>query len=434
MNVDDLKWEYKPIENPDWNYARNLFTVLKRPQGTWSQSVFSVRYKNLLAPNRDYRYQGLAAFVGKEYWKFLDCVFFGINDLELIPKKVIVFPWKCIYQYSSKNVNVDVEYYLAKVKGEGITARVLFDIKSKGKHELTVKPLVDIRNVYEQSSPNEIGWRVEDSLIATRGNKAISFKIKNSSINLKNEKMMWTYKLGSGYRTVTNDGVKFIPEFGGPVFVGELRKGFSNNEKISLVINCVNEHKINFEKNENEEKRYLEKLIKKFDCSKEVLARIIAFNRFGIQQDNLIIPEAGDFWFKQIWLRDLFEALLNSFETVMRIDEIHKDSFLNKYLKKHKSYIRKVLEWALENQDKKKIEIKGQLKDNLNYQESLSELIGYSLIGIFILFFLLGVATVIEAFLRPNLTTTLSVLLLIFFTMSVLFIVLYWNYFKKEEG
>ena len=89
---------------------------------------------------------------------------------------------------------------------------------------------------------------------------------------------------------------------------------------------------------------------------------------------------------------------------------------------------------TLENQDKKKIEIKGQLKDNLNYQDSLSELIGYSLIGIFILFFLLGVATVIEAFLRPNLTTTLSVLLLIFFSMSVLFIVLYWNYFKREEG
>lgn len=104
-----------------------------------------------------------------------------------------------------------------------------------------------------------------------------------------------------------------------------------------------------------------------------------------------------------------------------------KDLFENAvYLKKARK--------TLENQDKKKIEIKGQLKDNLNYQESLSELIGYSLIGIFILFFLLGVVTVIEAFLSPNLTTTLSILLLIFFSMSVLFIVLYWNYFRREEG
>lgn len=104
----------------------------------------------------------------------------------------------------------------------------------------------------------------------------------------------------------------------------------------------------------------------------------------------------------------------------------------NKDLFENAVYLKKARK-TLETQDNKKIEIKGQLKDNLNYQESLSELIGYSLIGIFILFFLLGVATVIEAFLSPNLTTTLSILLLTFFGMSILFLVVYWNYFRKEE-
>jgi len=105
MKIDDLRWEYQPIENPDWDYARNLFTVLKRPQGTWSQSIFSVRHKDLIAPNRDYRFQGLCIFVNKEYWKFLDAIFFGIKGIYLEPKKVIIFPWKSTYQYSGNGID-----------------------------------------------------------------------------------------------------------------------------------------------------------------------------------------------------------------------------------------------------------------------------------------------------------------------------------------
>lgn len=130
MKADDLRWEYHPIENPDWDYARNLFTVLKRPQATWSQSIFSVRHENLIAPNRDYKFQGLCVFSNKEHWKFLDAIFFGIKGVYLEPKKVIVFPWKHIYQYSGNEADVDVSYYLCRDLKEGITAKVVFDVRN----------------------------------------------------------------------------------------------------------------------------------------------------------------------------------------------------------------------------------------------------------------------------------------------------------------
>jgi hypothetical protein len=336
VEVNNLKWEYIPKENPDWDFARNLFTVIKRPQGTWSQSIFSVKHENLTAPNRDYRYQGLNALVGNEYWKLLDCIFFGIKDVVLEPTKVITFPWKSIYQYSGKGAKVDVEYYLARDLKNGLSARVLFNINSAD-GELIVKPLVDIRNVLHHSQPEKIQTNIlDDTLVASVDDKKISFFIEDGKLNQNRQVINWWYKLGSGFREQRNEGVKFISEYENPLFIGEIRKNFFDGEKISLVINCNRDSNIDFDENEEEEKSYLQKLTSKFDCKKEALARIIALDKFGIFENKSIIPEAGDFWFKQVWLRDLMEFLINNFNTLIKIDS---------------KKVEHILKWILSQQD-----------------------------------------------------------------------------------
>ena len=339
MEVNNLKWEYVPKENPDWDFARNLFTVIKRPQGTWSQSIFSVRHENLIAPNRDYRYQGLNAMVGEEYWKFLDCIFFGLKDVALEPIKVIAFPWKSIYQYAGKNIEVNVEYYLIKDLRNGISARVLFDFRNSGEKELVVKPLVDIRNVLSHSSPERTNVNIEDEhLIASNNGNKISFFIEDGKITEKRQTINWWYKLGSGFRQQTSEGVKFISEYENPMMIGEIRKNILDNEKVSLIINCNRENStIDFDENEEEEKLYLQKLINKFDCKKEVLARIITLDKFGIfENGKSIIPEASDFWFKQVWTRDLMEFCISNFNTLVKIN---------------KKKVENILRWMLKQQD-----------------------------------------------------------------------------------
>lgn len=336
MKIDDLRWEYLPVENPDWDYARNLFTVLKRPQATWSQSVFSVRCGNFIAPNRDYRFQGLNVFVKDEYWKFLDAIFFEIKGICLEPKKVIVFPWQCTYQYSGKDVDVDVSYYLYRDMREGITAKVLFDVKNSFIKELVIKPLVDIRNIVSNSNPGQIETKVDNNFLsACSGKNKISFFVENSSILANKEILNWKYKLGSGFRENTDEGVKFIPEEAQPLFIGEIHKRISGNEKVSLVINCNRKH-VDFD--EDEERLYLNQISRKFDCKKELLARIISLDNFGIFENNIVIPEAGDLWFRQIWLRDLLEALINNFQTFLKLDNKRIDE---------------ILKWILKQQDKK---------------------------------------------------------------------------------
>lgn len=94
-------------------------------------------------------------------------------------------------------------------------------------------------------------------------------------------------------------------------------------------------------------------------------------------------------------------------------------------------YLQKVKS-SLRNEDKSKIELKGQLKNNINYQRSLDEIYGYCLIGVFTIFFLLGLVITIEAIFHPSLTATMSPLFLITYGMGAFFFILYWNYYKKE--
>jgi len=69
-----------------------------------------------------------------------------------------------------------------------------------------------------------------------------------------------------------------------------------------------------------------------------LLARIISLDSFGILENNIVIPEAGDFWFRQIWLRDLLEALINNFQTFIKLDN---------------KKINEIMRWILKQQDRK---------------------------------------------------------------------------------
>jgi hypothetical protein len=94
------------------------------------------------------------------------------------------------------------------------------------------------------------------------------------------------------------------------------------------------------------------------------------------------------------------------------------------YLKKFKD--------SYKNRGTNKIKLQGQLKDSINYQSSLDDVIGYGFIGISIIFFILGIIVVIETFLYPHLTVTFSYLILMFFGPGLLLFLTYWYYFRRE--
>ncbi len=103
----------------------------------------------------------------------------------------------------------------------------------------------------------------------------------------------------------------------------------------------------------------------------------------------------------------------------------------NKDLFEKQMYLKNVRN-SIENPKQTKIRLKGQLKDNINYQLSLNDIYGFTLIGLCIVLFLLGLMVVVQAAFHPSLAGPTSVLTLSFFSAGCLFLYLYWNFFRKE--
>jgi len=338
MRVEELRWEYEPKEDVEFDFARNLHAVLKRPQGTLDLSIFSVKEDALIGPNRDYPYQGLCCVTGGEYWKYLDTLFFGLDGTELTPQKVVVYPWKFIYQYSGKNASLDVEFYLARGGGQGLNARALFNIRTSGEHMLTVKPLIDLRSICAESNPDVEIHEQKGGLSVRRGARKIDFFLPGCTTEIEKTEAVWRYKLGSGFREKTEGEIRFLQEYKHPYFVGEMKCNVNGDCTVPLHISCDTKKTVDFDLNEMKEMEYLQRLVHKFNTSKEVLTRIMALDSFGMMVDGIKVPEAGEYWFKQIWFRDLFEGCLSNFET---------------YMKLNPQFVGKVLKWAVRKQDRK---------------------------------------------------------------------------------
>ncbi|MFX1410423.1 MAG: hypothetical protein ACFFA6_08720 [Promethearchaeota archaeon] len=116
---------------------------------------------------------------------------------------------------------------------------------------------------------------------------------------------------------------------------------------------------------------------------------------------------------KEIYVRENLNQNFNSklFETAI-------------YLKKIKN--------GLEEKERSKIIFQGTLKDNINYQHSLENILGYFILGIFILMFSLGMIVLVEVMIFPLTISTLGMFLLVFFGLAALCFIIYWNSFRGE--
>ncbi|WP_456486777.1 hypothetical protein [Candidatus Alkanophaga liquidiphilum] len=340
-----------PVEDKD--PARTKHVILKRPQASWAQSVFSVpcgRYLEKLIPNRDYPYEGLNVMLDSENHHFLDGVAVGVKTnckgdcARLKPTKVVASPWKAVYFYEGDNVRVSVDYYLMALAGEGIAARLLFRTNAP---ILVLEPFFDIRHMYDESSPEAHQfYEIRDGWLARSGDRLTYFRIHGydgcrTKCELRSARyeICWRYKLGSGYRMKT-DGATFISEYKTLVSPGELEVYFCNDARKTpmsgvenacvLVLTCgASEQRLEelyetalkeLEKNEDAELKWAIEAKKRLNAAGHAVAlRALTLAKFGMFKNSKFFQDAGDFWFRTVWLRDQFEALLSNLETLSRI-------------------------------------------------------------------------------------------------------------------
>lgn len=338
---------YPQEENADWDYARNKFFLLKRAQGCWSSSIFSVNVGDYLLPNRDYPHQGLLCKVDGTYTKFIDAVMFKLQDgdgtVDLNPTKVEVSPWKVIYFYNSEEVELKVEYFIPKTQEKNkLGACVKFNINSTNEKnwKLIVSPLVDIRGLKEESEKDHKLQENDENLKITKGNKEILFG-PVEDFQEEREELDWKYKLDSGERKIEENKVFFKEENKTPSTLGKFTYKLKNELKLGIVCGKeVDKEDLNLvlSKDEKEDIKQSEDILEKFSLDaggleeKFYRPRILTLEKFSTWENNLKIPEAGEWWFKQVWFRDLFESILHNMEFYRKV--------------KGDEWLEKVFNWA----------------------------------------------------------------------------------------
>ena len=333
----NLSVDLQPIE--DKNHALTRHVLLKRPQASWSQSVFSVPFGDSLekiVPNRDYPYEGLSVLINGENVHFLDGIAVGVRKgeryVKLWAKKVAVFPWKVIYYYENEEerLNLAISYYLINIgaRQNGITACV--SLKSNAS-SVVIEPIFDIRHMYDYSEPEEhFSSALNDGMLIWKNEKCISIRAVNKcEVRTWKKKIEWLYKLGSGFREKTDGEVVFKGEIKKPVSLGEIEIPMGNTSTALLIISCsnsatqlewLNERGKDWLSDEAEEEKRTKEIVKSLGVKDAAIAfRALALSKFGIYVGEELFYEAGDFWFRTPWFRDMFEGIINNIETLFRI-------------------------------------------------------------------------------------------------------------------
>lgn len=332
----NFKVEIPSVEHK--NHAVTRHVILKRPQASWSQSVFSVPFGDSpekIVPNRDYPYEGLSVLIEGANFHFLDGIAVGVKKgaqyAKLLAKKVTVSPWNAIYYYENEaGVNLAISYYLMNIgaKPNGVTACVSLESNATS---VVIEPIVDIRHMYDYSEPEEhFSNALNDGLRIWKDEKCISIRTVNEcEVRTWKKETEWWYKLGSGFREKTDGGVAFKGEIKKPVSLGEIEISFDDTSTALLTISCsnsatqlewLNEKGKNWLKDEAEEEKRAQEIVKSLGITNPAVAfRAIALSKFGMHVGNKLFYEAGDFWFRTPWFRDMFEGIINNVETLFRI-------------------------------------------------------------------------------------------------------------------
>jgi hypothetical protein len=364
------------IELLDWGYARNRRAVLMTTSAEWSQSVYSCQFeshgKRLIAPNRDYPYEGLLAHQDGENWKLIDCIGLGLRDgdggyLAIRPEPdapaVTLDPWRVTYAYRARvatagdvqDLPLRVTYYLAAPTGpEASLGCVSIYIpggpRSGRSLTLVLQPFLDIRHMY--SGSDDAGYRLhtdERGFLAVTGrNRSIVFHLPEGTVNVfgSPERLDWRYKLGTGSRREvlceTNGRMetRFVPEQRQVAALFNLEAPVTGRRLLlRLPFQCglspepldnINGIRARLRRSRRSDREQLRTIESAFPLPAglpfrgAILARIVGLTKFGTYVHrpgggHAEVPSAGAWWFKTPWYRDVFEGILNNLDTLMRL-------------------------------------------------------------------------------------------------------------------
>ena len=336
MSEGDFFVDMEPVEDMYGGGSRTKHVILKRRHASLSQSVFSAPIGKKVSPNRDYPYEGFFGMIGLKNWKFMDTIAAGVKmdgePCDLANVNVHASPWECTYTYAGpEGLDFRVSYFLYETH-EGASGYVHATASGPdaGRLAIVLEPYFDIRFMYGASYPDRLTHEADnDTLIVIMDRLASCVSVEGSTFNMSEKFIDWKYKLGSGSRYKADDRARFIPDVRRIRSFGEFeREGaeallkFSFNDSISGAKTLLHTEFPGPSSDHENAMKIKESMASGMQYTrrmKDIILRAIGMSRFGIDVDGKTFMEAGDFWFRTVWFRDLFEGLIHNFNAINMI-------------------------------------------------------------------------------------------------------------------
>lgn len=371
---------FPSVENPDWGYARTCRAVLMAPSVDWVQSVYSCQLdfnnKRLIAPNRDFPYEGLTVYQDGENWKLIDCLALGLlhngrfQPLIADPgeQAVQLNPWQATYTYRMAydpwlgRVPIQLTYYLnSSNTPEWVSGCVElycpgWPDAGVGDWHFFLQPFLDIRHMFGRSDFHlyqawPSGEAGDERFNLQVENHALSFYLPGLNTTRYNgpEFLRWYYKMGTGARAEVEkrecqcSETLFTTEEKSIVSYFDVRIPAQRQAQVVRIFfgaglgdeplrHTLEEVQAAFAHSRQQDREQWERIKHTFPlpaapAREAVWARIAGLTRFKayirVRESARPVPApyAGAWWFKTPWFRDVFEGLLSSFTTLMALPE-----------------------------------------------------------------------------------------------------------------
>ena len=317
--------------------------LLRNERAEFGASTFSCPLGGFWAPNRDYAFEGLS-FFGAANWKYLDALFFGLQAVDgsfvsLEPSAVTVTPFEAVYSYSTPGAGgagcVEASYAL---NGGRLELRLKNKARSRSAAtgrggRFVLKPLVDIRFMYGDSAPFEHETSFSQGgkkvFCASRAGRRLSIGCADfAGASLQAKPQRWFYGLGSGERVSRDEfkGEERVVLDAGEIFLNPAAKSV-------VEIRCGEDASRGGEARRGgarvKTKRFegvaAPRLLAEFagelaaadaawgrEARDALAGRLLSFHNFFLacpSRSLFSAPDAGCFWFRDLWLRDALEGV-----------------------------------------------------------------------------------------------------------------------------
>jgi len=321
----------------------------KSSEAGWS--AFSAKLGNLYCPNRDYLCEGFSALLSGSQYKILDAYAIGLcdaskNPLALLPKSVKVTPWSATYSYSfpwqSGSSILDVTYSLSNGPHPALVSRFAIDAVGADSKDLCiiVRPLVSLSPSCSLECAKEI------SATATTAN-GLSCSTKQACVEFSSETATraipldflqpWDCKLGFGERKNAQNGYAPKPARATSRIAGEIELSLDEKATATLIAiaylagsDAPKAASAPTAQHFADLYAIATKFSGELTAAKslwgEAQAKKLAWrmynlaHNFDFEAGGVSGFDAGSMWFRQLWLRDDFEALYSNFNFFYRCE------------------------------------------------------------------------------------------------------------------